>query len=216
MNSKIILLLITLFSFVFMNCGGNSSETANDVTENQENASGNSADAPKTIADAMKEAEKTMNELQGGEAKPVINFRELKEMLPEKLAGMKRESSTGETTGMMGMNVSHAEGKYTNDDKSARMRINITDVGGFGPAMMGMASWASLEFDKETDNGYEKTTTVDGYKAYEKYNSKSKDGEVAVLVAQRFIVNANGTNVSVDDLKSALKDLDLDDLAAKK
>jgi len=117
---------------------------------------------------------------------------------------------------MMGMNVSHAEGKYTNDDKSARMRINITDVGGFGPAMMGMASWASLEFDKETDNGYEKTTTVDGYKAYEKYNSKSKDGEVAVLVAQRFIVNANGTNVSVDDLKSALKDLDLDDLAAKK
>lgn len=44
-------------------------------------------------------------------------------------------------------------------------------------ALIGVAAWSMIDRDKETENGYEKTTTYKGNKAYEKYNSKNKNGE---------------------------------------
>jgi type II secretory pathway pseudopilin PulG len=44
--------------------------------------------------------------------------------------------------------------------------------------MMGLAAWSIAEVDKETATGYEKTTKIDGNKAYEKYDNDQKDGEI--------------------------------------
>lgn len=50
-----------------------------------------------------------------------------------------------------------------------------------------MASWASVEIDRETETGYEKSTVLGGNKAFEKYDTRSRRGEIKVLVGGRFI-----------------------------
>ena len=74
---------------------------------------------------------------------------------------------------------------------------------------MALAGWSMAEIDKETTTGYEKTTKIEGYKAFEKYDNEGKSGELNVLVADRFVVNVQGDHITVDQLKGALKDLDL-------
>lgn len=159
------------------------------------------------LVDKIKEeAEKISNE----EPKEVVDAKLLKELLPEEAAGLARKSAESEKVGAMGFMVSKAEAKYKNDDSS--IEINIIDVAGTG-ALMGMAAWSMMEMDKETENGYEKTTTYKGNKAYEKYNSKNKDGEMAVIVAKRFVVTVKGRDVEMDKIKDTFDDIDLGKLA---
>src|SRR4051794_40944802 len=69
-------------------------------------------------AQAMKNASEAMRKMAAGAAAgdgttyQPVDFRELKALLPEELAGCKRKSATGERTGAMGFNIAQAEGKY--------------------------------------------------------------------------------------------------------
>lgn len=155
------------------------------------------------MVDKIKEeAENISNE----EPKEVVDAKLLKELLPETAAGLARKSAESEKTGAMGFMISKAEARYKNDDSS--IEVNIIDVAGTG-ALMGMAAWSMIDMDKETENGYEKTTTYKGNKAYEKYNSKNKDGEIAVIVAKRFVVTVSGNNIEIGKVKETLDDIDL-------
>jgi hypothetical protein len=157
-------------------------------------------------------AEKARNIKNKGIADPV-DFRKLKELLPEKAAGLKRIEATGERSGAMGFTISRAEAKYGDDGQTA-VHIEIFDTGGIaGVGTMALAAWTMADIDKETSTGYEKTTKLEGHKGYEKYDSQSKSGELNVLVADRFVVNINGNNLSVVKLKGILRDLDLDKLS---
>lgn len=154
------------------------------------------------MVDKIKEeAENMSNE----EPKEVVDAKLLKELLPEEAAGFARKSAESEKTGAMGFMISRAEANYKNDAGS--IDVNIIDVAGTG-ALMGMAAWSVMDMNKETENGYEKTTTYKGNKAYEKYDSKNKDGEIAVIVAKRFIVTVKGNNVEIDKVKETLDDID--------
>jgi hypothetical protein len=145
-----------------------------------------------------------------------VNFRELKALLPEELPGFTRTSATGEKAGAMGMVVSEAKGEY-NAEGGAHIAVKLLDVGSLaGPLALGLAGWASVEIDRETETGYEKSTVLGGNKAFEKYDTRSKHGELNVLVGNRFIVELHGSNVKIDDLKSAAGKLDLGKLASLK
>lgn len=192
------ILLTGVLAVSLWSCGGDD--------EKQE------AEEPKNAIEAFQQmAEKAQEMQEKGPVDPV-DFRKLKEMLPASAAGMERTEASGEKNGAMGFSLSQAEGKYEKDDAS--MEVNIVDTGGVGGmAMMGMAAWAMAEVDKETSTGYEKTTRIDGNKAYEKYDNERKNGELNILVGDRFIVSVKGRNVSMDQMKDTLDDLDLDKLA---
>ena len=181
-----------------------------DEEESSTSSEGEENNSFSGLTDAVKELEKSVNKLQDGEKVEVANFRELKKLMPEEINGMKRKSNTGQKTGAMGFNVSNAEAKFEDGDR--RMEINIVDIGGMGAAMAGMAAWTMVEIDKETENGYERTTTIDGNKAFEKYDSRRKRGEVSVILNNRFIVTIKGRNVEIKDMKAALDELDFDEL----
>lgn len=140
----------------------------------------------------------------------VVNFRKLKELLPESLGGLPRTDINGETAGAMGFKVSNAEATYEQDGKS--LGVEISDLAGMGGMMQGVVNWASLEIDRETDDEYERTTTIDGHKAFEEYNSKRKTGNISVIVDERFVVKVSGDGVASEDIQSALKKIDLDRL----
>lgn len=167
------------------------------------------AKALEGFADKM---EGLADKLQNGDGEPVevINFRELKEMLPNRVAGMRLDDSSGETSGALGFKISTATGEYRDDDE--RIEITIADVGASPMVLMGMAAWSNIEFERDSDEGYERTTTIEGYKGYEKYDSEREDGQLSLIINNRFLVKVEGRNVSEKDLRSALRKIDLGDL----
>ncbi len=149
--------------------------------------------------------------LGGGESVQPVDFRDLKELLPEKLDGMARTNASGEKSSMMGIGTSKAEGKYQPEDKNGGIDITILDFGSMrGITMMGFG-WTMIDIDNESENGYEKTMKYEGYPAYVKYEQGSdwSRGQMSVVVVDRFVVTANGNNVSADAIKAALKKVDL-------
>lgn len=154
--------------------------------------------------------------LNGGKKVEPVSYKELKALLPEDLSGFRRKEAKGEKNGAMGLSVSEASARYGGEGP-ANLRIKIVDVGSLsGPLAMGLAGWASLEIDRESDDGYEKTTTFSGYKAIEKYNNRSKHGEIKVLLSNRFIVEVDGHDVPMDGIKAAAGKLDLKKLEGLK
>lgn len=145
-------------------------------------------------------------------ATAVTDFRELKALLPAELPGLKRTSASGEKTGALGMTVSFGEARYEGAD-NAYIAIKISDMGGTGFASMMAAGWTMQEIDRESDTGFERTTTIAGHKAMEKFNTEYNNGTIEVMVASRFLVEVDGSKVTVEALRQAVGKLDLEKLA---
>lgn len=222
--------LLSLFalclSFSFMSCFSDNAEEdkGNISVKTDENGEinikidkdGELQEAFKDVGEAMKKASESIGNInlniedENGEKVEVVNFRSLKELLPNRVGGIKRTDSSGQKTGALGFKISTAEGKYKDGNQS--ININIVDAGGIGMLVKSMADWSTIEIDKESDNGYERTTTIDGHKAFVKWDERNQKGQISVIVKERMIVNIEGRNVSMDDLEEALDDIDLDDL----
>jgi len=193
----------------------NASSPVTD-SESSENTEDEENSGPFAAMDkAMKEVENAL-EASGGKVEPV-DFRTLKEMLPKTAAGLPRESSEGEKAGTMGMKISTANADYRSEDGSKSIEISITDMGFLSStAALATAGWLMAEIDRETDTEYEKTTTYQGYKAYEKYNTQYENGSLAVFVGERFIVQIESNGLPVYQVKEAMSAIDLDALEAMK
>lgn len=206
--------LLCLLALLFTACSG-----SNEAADNQEDEANTSANITindkeidinnaEDISNAITQAMKGLN---NGEAVEAVDFRELKALLPERLAGMKRTSIEGEKTGMGGFKYSVAKANYEKGD--TRVEISIVDGAGFAGVVTGMAAWSLVEVDRETETGYERTTTINGYKAFESFDSKREEGQISVVVEDRFIVNIEGKRIPNDkDLKRALEGLNLSKL----
>lgn len=168
---------------------------------------------PKSGLEALESIADEAQKLSKDGPKEVVDAKVLKELLPADADGLPRTEASSEKSGAMGFKVSTANARYSQGDNS--IEVSIVDVAGTG-AIMGMAAWAMVDVDKESESGYEKTTTYKDHKSFEKYNSNSKDGEIAVLIASRFVVSVKGNNVAMDKIKATLDDIDIDKLADMK
>jgi len=177
------------------------------VEKLSDDISGNLSGALNQLQDALKDVE---GKLEEGEEVELANFRELKELLPKRLLGMDRYSHTGEKSGISGFKISQASAKYKDGDK--RLEITILDSGGMALASLGAAAWTMLDVDRETDDGYERTTKIDGFKAYEKFNARTGDAEISIFYKDRFLVSINGDNLKKGEAEDVLDELDLDEL----
>ena len=177
------------------------------VQEALKNFDGSTEDLQKSIEDVVAAVEKNVDK----DIK-IVSFRDLKTLIPEEVAGMKRkDKGEGSTTKIFGIKVSQYGATYTGADNE-KLKIQIMDTGGMGTALMAAVPWSQIEVDKETANGYERTTEYKGYKAFEKYDEKRKKGEFMVLVDGRFVVTINGRNVSAEKMEAARAEIGYDDL----
>ncbi|MEM6321752.1 MAG: hypothetical protein AAF960_29095 [Bacteroidota bacterium] len=145
------------------------------------------------------------------EDKDPIGFRDLKKILPNDLAGVDLEDTEGQTTGILGFKISTVEATYR--DRDSDFEVKIVDVAGVGALVKNMANWSEFEVDKETRNGYERTTEINGHPALEKYDERREEGETSVLVDNRFIVTIRGEGVSERQMRRAVKDINFRKLA---
>lgn len=79
-----------------------------------------------------------------------------------------------------------------------------------------VASWASIEQEKQTETGYEKTYKTAGRMVHEQWDNGAKSGEYSVILAERFAVKVSGHAASMDTLKSAMAKIDFAGLEALK
>lgn len=172
---------------------------------------------PANREDAITSVVQALNQAaSGGKSIEPVDFRQLKELLPESVAGMQRTEASGEKSTALGMTVSKAVARYAGDG-SGSIDLTISDIGNAsGLASLALYAWANNEIDKDSQTGYEKTTLFQGHKAYEKYDRRDRSGELGVLINKRFVVEAKGNGVSMDDLKNVLGKVDLGKLAEMK
>ena len=109
--------------------------------------------------------------------------------------------------------ISKAEAEYS-DGAGKSIQLEITDTGG-ASGLMGLASWASVQGEKEDQYGSEKTQKINGRLVHEKSN-KSGGGEYSVVIAERFMVEAKSSSVDLSTLKTAVASIDLAKLEAMK
>jgi hypothetical protein len=125
----------------------------------------------------------------------------LKTYLPDSVGGLPRTEVSAQTAGAAGLGAANAEGVYSKGD--ARITLTVTDLSGMG-AMAGMASAMGVQSDRQTASGYEKVGTVGGRMTTEEWNHDSRSGKFGVLVANRFMIQAEGSGTSIDVLKAAV------------
>jgi hypothetical protein len=171
------------------------------------------------LAGDMGQAGEAMKRMGGALAGAVqvepVDFRDLKALLPESLAGLKRRSSEGSRTKVMGVAASTAEAVYE-DGKGGRMKVTITDAGTLTGLAAVAVAWINVEIDKEGDSGYERTTTIEGRKAYERYEKATRTGKLDVVAAGRFLVAAEATGLDMKAFRAAIEKIDLAKLDALK
>jgi len=177
-------------------------------------------DAPANLGDAFQAAGNMMQAFNqaasGGKVVEPVDFRQLKALLPETVGNLQRAEASGEKSTALGMTISKVEARYTGEDHRA-IDVIISDIGNAsGLASLALYAWTNDEIDKDSPTGYEKTTTFRGYKAYEKYNMRDHSGEIGLLIEKRFVVEAKGADVSMEELKGVLEKLDLSKLASMK
>ena len=212
--AKLVFLLVLGLGIISCNIDSKSSEDSSEQTMEK-----NDGDINLDNVEAdLNKAKDALNDLfsdgkKDGEKVEVINWRELKEFLPNRLDGnrLDEENIEGSTTGMMGFTVSQVEGTYKDND--SRFDVNVIDFGGVSFLVKTLANWADANIDSDTSEGYQRTTEYKGYKAFEEYSERSKSGSFSILVENRFMVNIKGDNVSMDDLKDAIDDLNIKKLA---
>jgi hypothetical protein len=162
------------------------------------------ADALKTMMGAA---------LGGGDIEALAPDR-LKPFLPESLGGMTRSTFSTQRNSAMGMQMTEARATYMGEDGRS-LDLQITDTG-TAKGLLALAGWAGIEGENETSTGYEKTYHEDGRLVHEQWDRSSSRGEYGVVLGERFTVKVEGQADSIDDLKAALADLDLDALEAMK
>jgi len=177
----------------------------------KESSTTTSVEQPTTPQEAIKQVEKAMKQTADQQPVEPVNFRKLKELLPENVAGYERTNASGESAGAMGIKFSKAEGSYKNADGQT-LRIQISDTGGLGMGLMSMAAWSTITVDKEDDNGYERTTTLNGYKCFEKYRKRNESSELSVLAESRFIINTTCRGCSMETLRDVVGAMDFNSL----
>ena len=214
------LTVLSLSLLLAIACKSSEEKAAEETARRMEEASKQMEAATKNgqanMGDAMNALGAAMGAASGGKKVETVDYKVLKDMLPESIGSLRRTDATGEKTSAMGMQISNAEGRYSGDG-GASMTVKITDIGSMtGLAGMAAYAWASTEVERESDTGYEKTSTYDGFRSHEKWVNASKSGDISVLVGSRFVAEVSGNGVDMNALKDALGKIDLKKLEGMK
>ena len=155
-------------------------------------AAKSSGDAGQDLAKAMQGMAAAMGGSKDGKPVETVSVDVLKGALPA-ISGY--EMGTPKSEKMTSpFPISSTEVKYSKGDSN--IDVKIVDA---AAAQLLMAPWKMMlatGYAKESDDGYEKATTLNGNPAWEKWEKGSKHGEIGMLVNNRFMVSVEGDNLA--------------------
>lgn len=132
-------------------------------------------------------------------------------MLPGTVAGFTRDEITSASARAGGMNTATARASYTRGE--GQIDLTVTDLGG-AAAFAQLSSAFNVNHSEPTGGKYERVGNVDGRLTSETFDPVERSGAYSVLVAERFMVEAEGRGVSMADLKAAVASVGFNRLEA--
>ena len=201
-------------------CNELPTESNNEISSSSSISSTNSGEEQNNQAseindlqDAMTKGQEALKQFQGEDAniRPA-NFRKIKEKTPEKVAGLTRVKMKGSSGGFGNYMVSTVESEFRSKDGNKWMKSKVIDAGGIGKTALGMsfASWSMIHLDEEGDDYFKRTSTMGSFKTYEECNTTRKRCELKLYSPDGVIAEFEGYNVSIADLKKAVKKFGLE------
>jgi hypothetical protein len=152
--------------------------------------------------------------LGGGKKVDALEIDQIKSFLPPTLAGFSKQGEgSAEKSGFAALMVSKAEANYS--DGSKTVTVEISDPGG-ASGLVGLASWATMQTQKEDQYGSERVSKVNGRMVHEKASKNGGSDEYELILGDRFIVGARSSDVKLNQLKAIVGALDLNKLEAMK
>ena len=199
------LLSAALCVLLLAGCGGKGGDAA---TEDK-----NSLDKLAEAAENMKTAAEEMTAAAGEEREPLppVSFKVLLTYLPVQIGDMKQENPRGETTAYDQWKFSTANAEYNGGERSAR--VEIFDYAHIGMMYAPIRMWLKMNIQRESSDGFERTTEVESFPAYEKYDNGSKQAELTMLVGDRFVVKIDTRGLAEDAPRKVAASMNLKKLA---
>ena len=180
-------------------------EAREDLHEAAEEFAESVSEAAEEIGEAMSEL---AEELTAGRVENPIDFREFYGFLPEEVGDFRRTSRDGSSGGAFGLRVSAVEAEYE-AGSGAEIEVSIVDTGALGAiGLEAFADWLDVEVEEESDRGWARTTEYGGHPAFEEFERRRGDrgsGEFTWFVANRFVIELEGRDITADELY-ALRD----------
>lgn len=158
------------------------------------------------LNEASRQMEAAARDLESGKGQAPVDPAQLAALLPSSLAGLARTGLESSSGGIGGIGGSKASARYGKGDAS--LTLEVTDLAAMG-GFAAMGSALNIQSSRETDTGYERVGTVDGRMVTEKWDASSRRGKYNVIVANRFVVEAEGRGIDMRDLKSAVGKVNL-------
>ena len=164
------------------------------------------------VTDSVKEALKYYERGEYSEAAGNLEYAaqlirqkkggQIQAVLPKPLSGWQAEESSSQAFGgaMMGGGVS-AERTYFKDNSSVTVKI-VTD----SPMLQGFMMMFSNPMYATAEGG--KLEKVGGQKAIVKYDREYREGDINLVVAHRYLVTIEGSDVTKEDLTAYAQAVD--------
>jgi hypothetical protein len=202
----------TLFAiFILIGCGDKSKEQPQDG--NKEETSSSTEGMP---SDLKEMAEMMSGEVtEGKEPVPPVSFKVLMNYLPKEIPGMKAEKPRGETVQWQKWTHSSASAEFYGETDNQSAHVNIYDYAYISNLYLPYQMMFKMKFERESIDGYEKSTELNGMPTFEKWDIEGKDNEVTVLVGKRFIVNVSTDNMPEGSARKIAEGLDFGSLASE-
>ena len=176
-------------------------------------------EAAEKSGDPKKQMEAAMGALgtalSGGKGVEPVQLEALKPFVPEKFAGLDRGEVRTDRGGVPGLMHAKVEADYGSGDK--RVELEIVDTGG-AAGLTALAGWAALgaSSESETSERVERLRREGNRLVREEISKRGGNNTYSVILADRFMVSAEGTGVDFESLKRAVNALDLGKLEAMK
>jgi len=145
-----------------------------------------------------------------------VPFSKILPLLPVPPEGWKAPEPDGSTTDAGGFKMTTAGRTYTKGegDDAPTVSLNIIDFAGNQPFYD--ATTAAWNVNQETTTGYMKPAKIGEFPGFEAFDKPGKSGQLWVVVARRFFVHVETTNLDPAELQTWMKMIDLKKLAALK
>lgn len=158
------------------------------------------------IEEMTKVAEASQDKAEELKKLTPLTIDQLKAMVPEEFMGMKRSNFNANS--MMG--AANVTATYKSDD-GKEIRLDIFDCAGeYGSGIYSLRYWTLWNYEREDDNGYQKTVDFDGQKAIEEYQKHNDQYSLTYFAKDRLLVKVEGEKIGIEGVRQAAKNLQLD------
>ncbi len=136
-----------------------------------------------------------------------VPVQSLRAAVPETLGGLPRTALEVSDGAALGIAMAQATAEYRQGD--AHARLSIVDAAGLGQLAQ-LA--ATMQSERETETHVEKNRKEGDRVVQENYAKDGSTGEYKVVLKNGVIVGVQGERLSIDDMKKAVNQIDLNAL----